>query len=213
MSRDHRPSSDSPRARASAAPHAAKRLKLVPPDPIDLTDSSPCGPRLDRSQADVWAKCASVQLRAHKPRGHVTLAIKLPAPQKPTRRRVTCHPITQAMRNTYRNGATETVGDGACSIAVHVAVAQLGIHFETRAIEGDGFDFFFRDRALAASDYDLFVGTAVIEVSGIDRETPSNSIAARARQKAAQARSRHDFRVAYAIIVEFATPQALVVSA
>lgn len=194
-------------------PPAAKKSAKPFVPPLDLLDHGYCGDRLERSQAATWANCASVQLREHRPKGVISLAVQSPAAVKTTHRRVRCCPITEAMLATFPANATETISFGACGIATHLAASLLNIEFSARAREGDGFDFFFHDRDQDPSDYDLFEGTTVIEVSGINEATPTNSVAKRAREKAEQARSRHEYASAYAIVVEFATPQALVVAA
>ncbi len=112
--------------------------------------------------------------------------------------------VSDLLRRTY-DDPEEATEEGACGVAILLARALTGLSVVRRARKGTGFDYYLGTE-------DILDFQARLEVSGIRQGTEAQ-VEARRRQKRAQiARSDADLGtlVAYAIIVEFGEPKAVV---
>ena len=108
------------------------------------------------------------------------------------------------MRRTY-DDPEEATEEGACGVAILRARALTGLSVVRRARRGTGFDYYLGTE-------DALDFQARLEVSGVRQGTEAQ-VEARLRQKRAQI-ERFDGEfgtlVAYAIVVEFGEPKAVV---
>ena len=113
-------------------------------------------------------------------------------------------PVSDLLRRTY-DDPEEATEEGACGVAILLAREMTGLSVVRRARRGTGFDYYLGTET--ALDFQ-----ARLEVSGIRQGTEAQ-VEARRRQKRAQIeRSDADLGtlVAYAMIVEFGAPKAVV---
>lgn len=93
----------------------------------------------------------------------------------------------------------------AVAVSVLLALRQTDYTVVERSRKGTGFDYMLGD-----SHDPLFTPKARLEVSGIMRQTDSNTPEMRFRQKVAQTAKSDDTRLpAYISIVEFSAPKAI----
>ena len=112
--------------------------------------------------------------------------------------------IDEVIRRTF-DDSEEATEEGACAVSILLAREITGWSVVRRARRGTGFDYYLGEESLL--DF-----RARLEVSGIRRGTPAQ-IETRLRQKRAQIRrSDADWSglAAYAIVVEFHSPEAKV---
>jgi len=126
------------------------------------------------------------------------------------------HPSSGILRwNSMSVGFRKTYADlqeateyGACGIAIVVAVRLIGIPHVERSAEGTGIDYWLGHET---DENGVFQRAARLEVSGI-LDGGESKISARLKKKLAQTtRSDRTLLPAYIAIVEFSSPETLLV--
>lgn len=113
--------------------------------------------------------------------------------------------VDDAVRRTFRN-RKPAVEQGAIAV---VAALVHGLTSETllqQSIEGTGIDYWLVDRDDPGP---FFQTTSSIEISGILRESSSNSVEHRLRQKRERLSKYPDQRPAKIAVVEFSAPRTV----
>jgi len=119
---------------------------------------------------------------------------------------VICPEVTDQKQRTH-NDHQEATEIGACAVAISVIHDLTGFAVVERSRKGTGIDYWLGDD----NPYPI-QRKARLEVSGILRETPENSVDERMRRKCSQIeQSDHTRLEAFVVVVEFGHPMAKVV--
>ena len=112
--------------------------------------------------------------------------------------------VSDLLRRTY-DDPEEATEEGACGVAILLARELTGLAVVRRARKGTGFDYYLGTEA--ALDFH-----ARLEVSGIRQGTEAQVEARRLQKRAQLGRSDATLGtlIAYAIVVEFGRPEAVV---
>ena len=125
---------------------------------------------------------------------------------------MTRHDYTLNWDDNYNDQLARTYADeqsmterAAIAISILLALKQTSYTVIERSRKGTGFDYM-----LGEKDDPFFNPKARLEISGILRESPQNSVNSRYQQKEKQTSISDDMQLpAYISIVEFNTPKAL----
>lgn len=120
--------------------------------------------------------------------------------------------FTLTWEDTYNEQLKRTYADeqsvterGAVGISVLLALKLTDYTIVERSRKGTGFDYLLGDK-----EDPLFTPKARLEVSGIMKETTTNTLTTRFQQKAYQTDKSDNMQMsAYISVVEFSTPKAL----
>lgn len=113
-----------------------------------------------------------------------------------------CDTYSEQMERTYADHQANTERS-AIAISALLAKELTGLSVVMRSRKGTGFDYY-----LGKEDYELYRPSARLEISGIEKESPSNSIHGRFKQKTEQIAVSNALGLpAYISIVEFSTPK------
>lgn len=118
-------------------------------------------------------------------------------------------PVTQQLLDAWLDHQ-ETTEVAACGIAVHIIFTHTEYTIKKRSWKGTGFDYWL---GIKDEPDNLFQNVAKLEVSGISKETKTNTAEYRVNRKINQIdKFKSDFPApfAYIIIVEFTAPKSLV---
>jgi hypothetical protein len=115
-------------------------------------------------------------------------------------------PISQAAINTLANPstATEKGAEGiACVLVDRLTDYQVGI----QSYIGTGFDFYLVSKEVEPSLNALSEGYIKLEISGIDRKSPTNTLEKRIKEKCQQAATLKDGIDYLVVVAEFGDPR------
>lgn len=115
-------------------------------------------------------------------------------------------PTVQMKRTYNHHEATEL---GACGIAALLMRDMQQLHIVERASQGTGSDYWLLplDKSGVSQSAGIFEGRIRLEVSGIRNGTPA-TITQRLKQKVQQLKKPGVNTSAFAVVVEFGSPQA-----
>lgn len=111
--------------------------------------------------------------------------------------------FNEQMDRTYADHQENTERAAVC-LSVVLAKHLTGHTVLMRSRKGTGFDYMLGD------EEDIFLPKARLEISGIERETPNNTMQGRFNQKSEQVKPTDSTGLpAYISIIEFSNPKAL----
>lgn len=170
---------------------------------LDLRSLSKGIPALTKSQGGVFAECAAVCLEDQKHSAESMLCVHSAKPAQYSLRRQN---VTDKMRRAHADMQV-AAENGAYGVAILVVRAQTGLTAIERARKKTGFDYWL---GKPRKQTDLpFQNMARLEVSGI--LSGASKVGTRVKAKLNQTKQSDPLCIpAYAVVVEFSTPQARV---
>ena len=117
--------------------------------------------------------------------------------------------INQQLIDSHAD-SKKTTDDAACAIALLI-IREFTDYtaYKTTDASGERVDYYLKPQSQDQDETLIFNNTAYLEVSGIRRETPNNSVKKRLKEKKDRAKSSimlKDAEATYICIVEFSKP-------
>lgn len=113
--------------------------------------------------------------------------------------------VTEKERNTYGDPGAATE-KGAEGIAFIIVDRFTDYKVGQQSFVGTGFDFYLVPKANKSTLMSLSEDYVKLEVSGIDKKSPTNSVESRIKTKSKQAATIKDGKEFYVIVPEFGDP-------
>ena len=182
---------------------SAQGMHTSPPKDLPVLHlGSPRPPwRLTPRAAQTWADAAAVCLEKVGHDVHVEMSVT--GFDRATRVIVQAPAVDDAMRRTHRN-LKDAVEFGAQAVVASLIHEFTDLVFIDQAFDHTGVDFWLASRSESGP---FFQAKARLEISGILRETPSNSVEYRLTKKAERLDKYPSEYPASIAVVEFSQPR------
>lgn len=164
---------------------------------LDLFRLAELQPNLETCTAQHYINAATVSLYVNDFKGDVLFSLKEDDGDF-SGVQVRCPECTERMLRTH-NDLQYAAEHGACGLALVYFADKRGLRFTIQSTKGDGFDYWLESDS--DDEFNFLKTSARLEVSGITKCSPRNSLKQRMQKKARQPRPSSD--PTFATVVSF----------